>query len=83
VDDSVGGEAFRASPASAAAVVPGAGAAGVEAESSGKRTVLALPVAPVEKLLRVSVLAARAAVPVRRMPTIDSARAVFVFMFQR
>jgi hypothetical protein len=55
----------------------------VVAESSGSRTVLALPVPAVEELLRVSVVAARAAVPVRRIPAIDSARAVFVFMFQR
>jgi hypothetical protein len=81
-DDSEGGEAFRSSPLPAAAI-PGAGAAGVEAESSGKRRVLALPVSPLEELLRVWVLAARAAVPVRRIPTIDSARAAFVFMFQR
>jgi hypothetical protein len=41
---------------------------------------LALPVSPAEEVSRVWVLAARAAVPVRRIPAIDRARAVFVFM---
>jgi hypothetical protein len=93
-DEAGVGEAFRSSPGApvavavgsgvpAAAVEPGASAAGVVAESSGRRTVLASPVVLGEELLRVWVLAARAADPVRRIPAMDSARAVVVLMFQQ
>jgi hypothetical protein len=65
-----------------AAVIP-CGAAGVPvAESSGRRTVLALPVVPVEELLRVWVLTARAVDPVTRIPAIERAKAVLVLMPQ-
>jgi hypothetical protein len=85
-DDVGDGDAVRVAPAVAAAVASALGTASVRAggvpvaESSGRRTLLALPVVPVEELFRVWVFTARAADPVTRIPAIDRARADLVLM---
>lgn len=77
------GVAVAVGPVLGTAAVTPCGAAGVPvAESSGRRTVLALPVVPVEELLRVWVLTARAVDPVTRIPAIERAKAVLVLMPQ-
>ena len=90
-DDVAWGDAFPSSPGvpvavgfglPAAAVNPGNGAVGVLVAESSGRSLLALPGASEEELTRIGALAARAAVPVRRIPAIESARAVFVLMVQ-